>query len=213
MVLKSGMLTAVLLAMLCSGVKAQDVIYTMEGEKIKAEVEIISSRAVMYQQYQDPTDVKRRIARSNVYMIRYEEGKEEILVSGSRGEGQDKAAKTASADTPGKEVPMVDGKPITTLSKTEKCVRGRKDANRYHGKVGAHVLYGLIGGPIATIGAALSDPTPTDGRSTVTQSDNQALFDDPAYRSCYTKEARGNNVVGTLILPLLGTAVLLFTSG
>ena len=108
---------------------------------------------------------------------------------------------------------MVDGKPITTLSKAEKCARGRRDANRYHGKLGAHLFYGLIGGPIATIGAALSDPTPVDGRSTVTQSDNQALFDDPAYRSCYTKEARGDNVVSTLILPVLGTAVLLFTSG
>lgn len=202
--------------MCCSGVKAQDVIYTMSGNTIEAEVEVIGTEAVTYQRYQDSTGVKREIALPKVYMIRYEGGKEEILVSERpqpASTAQDSGTKTASSDTAADRDPMVDGQPIKTLTEQEKCARGRADANQYHGKLGRHVLYGVLLGPLATIGAALSDPTPVKGKSTVIQSSNKALFDDPAYRSCYMKEARANNVVGTLIIPLVATGIFLFGSG
>lgn len=59
----------------------QDVIYTMKGEKIKADVEVIGTKKITYQKYQSNRGVKQTLHLAKVYMIRYENGEEEIFTS------------------------------------------------------------------------------------------------------------------------------------
>jgi hypothetical protein len=208
-----GVVLTVILSASCS--YCQDVIYTMKGEKIKADVEVIGTRQITYQKYQSARGVKRTLPLAKVYMIRYENGEEEIFASSDKkttdsSNYQSGSNKPDSGSQSGKSA-KADGKPIKTLSSSEKCARGRADAKMFHGKGGAHLLYGFLFGPFATLGAALSSPSPESGSNTITQSENPALFEDPAYLGCYEKEAKGNNVAATLFgwLPLLTVILLL----
>jgi hypothetical protein len=79
------------------------------------------------------------------------------------------------------------------LSNNDACLKGMVDAQQFHGKVGAHVLLGFLFGPFAIIGAALANPTPYKGGTTVMLSKNRELFNDPAYLNCYKKKAKGKN--------------------
>lgn len=193
----------------------QDVIYTMKGEKIKADVEVIGTRQITYQKYQSDRGVKRTLPFAKVYMIRYENGEEEIFASPDKKTAdssnyQSGSNTSDSGSQPGKGA-KAEGNPLKTLSSTEKCARGRADAKMFHGKGGAHFLYGLLFGPFATIGAAIASPSPESGSKTITMSENPALFEDPAYLGCYEKEAKGNNVSATLFgwLPLVAVILLL----
>ena len=85
------------------------------------------------------------------------------------------------------------------LSDPEKCLKGRNDADLYHGKAGAHIALGVLFGPFAIIGAAVADPIPSRGKDTYMMSKNQELFSDPAYLSCYRKTAKGKNVGNTAL--------------
>ena len=89
------------------------------------------------------------------------------------------------------------------------CLRGRLDAENFHGKKGSHFAYGLLFGPFSMIGTALSNPTPKKGRETYMISENKDQFNDPEYLSCYKKKAKGQLIGaealgwGTWILILL----------
>jgi hypothetical protein len=72
-----------------------------------------------------------------------------------------------------------------------KCLNGRLDAENYHGKRGGHFVLGVLFGPFAMIGTALSNPTPDRGKQTYMMSRNKEQFSDPEYLSCYTKKAKG----------------------
>jgi hypothetical protein len=72
-----------------------------------------------------------------------------------------------------------------------KCLNGRLDAENYHGKRGSHFVLGVLFGPFAMIGTALSNPTPDRGKQTYMMSRNKEQFSDPEYLSCYTKKAKG----------------------
>ena len=72
-----------------------------------------------------------------------------------------------------------------------KCLKGRLDAENYHGKKGGHVALGFLFGPFAMIGTALANPTPYKGSKTLMASKNKEDFDDPEYLSCYKKKAKG----------------------
>jgi hypothetical protein len=72
-----------------------------------------------------------------------------------------------------------------------RCVNGRLDAARYHGKKSGHIALGFLFGPFAILGTALSDPTPQKGRMTKQMSKHQDLFEDPDYLGCYRKKAKG----------------------
>lgn len=85
---------------------------------------------------------------------------------------------------------LVDTNRVEVMKNSEKCEEGQLDAEMYHKRLGRHFLYGIIGGPIAVIGSFIASPTPESGRETILLSDNQDLFRDPTYRSCYTDEAR-----------------------
>jgi len=76
----------------------------------------------------------------------------------------------------------------------DKCMKGRFDADNYHGKTVGHIALGVLFGPFAIIGAAVADPTPQKGNDTYIMSKNRDLFDDPAYLTCYKKKAKGKNV-------------------
>lgn len=75
-----------------------------------------------------------------------------------------------------------------------KCLLGRLDAANHHGKTGLNVALGVLFGPFAVIGAALTNPGPEKGKDTMAMSKNSELFDDPMYLSCYKKKAKGKNV-------------------
>jgi hypothetical protein len=79
------------------------------------------------------------------------------------------------------------------------CLSGQMDAENYHGKTGMHVALGILFGPFAVLGAAVSKPIPQNGKDTMALSTNKEMFSDSSYLSCYTKKARGQNVTNTLI--------------
>jgi hypothetical protein len=79
---------------------------------------------------------------------------------------------------------MADGDP-------NKCMNGRVDADAYHGKKGGHFILGVLFGPFAMIGTALSNPTPDKGRNTLVMSKNKDQFSDPEYLTCYRSKAKG----------------------
>lgn len=71
-----------------------------------------------------------------------------------------------------------------------KCLQGRLDAENYHGKKGGHFVLGVLFGPFAMIGTALSEPTPEKGKMTYMLSKNKEQFNDPEYLMCYKKKAK-----------------------
>ena len=73
----------------------------------------------------------------------------------------------------------------------DKCLSGRLDAENYHGKKGGHFVLGVLFGPFAMIGPALSNPTPERGKDTFLLSKNKEQFGDLEYLSCYKKKAKG----------------------
>jgi len=81
----------------------------------------------------------------------------------------------------------------------DKCMKGQMDADMYHGKTGSHIALGVLFGPFAIIGAAVSSPTPQNGQSTYMMSKNKEFFSDPIYLSCYQKKARAKNVGNTAV--------------
>lgn len=85
------------------------------------------------------------------------------------------------------------------LDDSEKCMKGRTDADLYHGKTGLHVALGVLFGPFAILGAALGNPSPDKGKDTYMMSKNRENFSDPAYLSCYKKKAKGQNVGNTAL--------------
>lgn len=203
MPLRMAGLLSVIILLTSTQAFSQDVIYTMEGEKQEARVQVVGPETITYQRVADSADVKRKLSLSQVYMIRYENGQEEIIA------GDANPSTGTKPDTGSTTATTADGKPLTALSEEKKCALGKSDAKAYHGKKGLHVVYGLLLGPIAPIGAALSSPSPQSGSATVLQSENQALFDDPVYRSCYEKQAKKSNIVATLFGPIAGLFFLL----
>lgn len=74
----------------------------------------------------------------------------------------------------------------------DKCLKGATDAQTLHGKKGGHFLLGVLFGPLAIIGTALSSPTPYRSTQTLALSQNKELFSDPEYLTCYKKKAKGS---------------------
>jgi len=72
------------------------------------------------------------------------------------------------------------------------CMKGRLDAENYHGKNGSHFILGVLFGPFAMIGTALANPTPQKGKDTMMLSKNKNDFDDPEYLACYKRKAKGH---------------------
>lgn len=71
------------------------------------------------------------------------------------------------------------------------CLNGSLDAENYHGKKGAHFIYGFLFGPFAMIGTALSDPSPTSGKNTLLMTQHKDQLSNLEYLSCYKKKAKG----------------------
>lgn len=74
------------------------------------------------------------------------------------------------------------------------CLNGSLDAESYHGQKGAHFALGILFGPFAIIGTALSNPTPMKGKETMMMSNHKEQFSDPAYLNCYKKKAKGQMI-------------------
>lgn len=80
----------------------------------------------------------------------------------------------------------------------ENCILGTRDADQFHNKRAKHVIFGILFGPFATIGAAIGSPSPYKDDA-LTLSENQALFDNYDYIKCYKSKAKSKNVMDTLI--------------
>ena len=93
------------------------------------------------------------------------------------------------------------------------CLKGGSDADMLHGKNGKHFALGLIFGPFAVLGTALSYPTPEDGKETIARSKNQELFSDVEYLSCYKKKVKiklvTNAAIGWVVSTLLYILVII----
>ncbi|MDR2911227.1 MAG: hypothetical protein LBV47_07700 [Bacteroidales bacterium] len=74
---------------------------------------------------------------------------------------------------------------------SDKCMKGTLDAEYYHGKKGGHFVLGVLFGPFAMIGTAVSNPSPWKGKYTYMMSENKDNFNDLEYLSCYKKKAKG----------------------
>ena len=92
----------------------------------------------------------------------------------------------------------------------DKCLKGKLDAKSYHGKKGAHFVYGLLGEFYVVLGAASSKPTPITGKRTLKESHYKELFSDPEYLKCYTRRARGQNVKYAALGAVTGFSILLY---
>ena len=73
----------------------------------------------------------------------------------------------------------------------ENCLKGRTDAESFHGKEAGHFILGVLFGPFAMLGTLVSNPTPERGKNTYMNSENRELFSDPAYLKCYKNKAKG----------------------
>ncbi len=78
------------------------------------------------------------------------------------------------------------------ISSHEKCMQGMNDAEMYH-KSGLGFAMGVLFGPFAIIGAAISNPSPLRGQN-LYLSTNKEFFNDPSYLACYSRSARKKNV-------------------
>lgn len=76
-------------------------------------------------------------------------------------------------------------------SNPDLCMKGKADAENFHGKGAGHFFLGMLFGPFAIIGTAVSAPSPDRGRKTYMMSQNKEHFSDPSYLSCYRKKAKG----------------------
>ena len=95
------------------------------------------------------------------------------------------------------------------LDDPDKCMKGQVDAEMFHGKAGLHIFLGALFGPLAMLGVAAGDPSPSNGNSTYLMSENKNLFSDPNYLMCYKKKAKGKNFGNTGIGWAAGFLLLL----
>ncbi|MGV8091350.1 MAG: hypothetical protein AB2L24_05725 [Mangrovibacterium sp.] len=74
---------------------------------------------------------------------------------------------------------------------SDNCLKGVSDAELYHKSGGAFAL-GILFGPFAIIGTAVTNPSPMRGQNAY-MSQNKELFNDSSYLSCYSRSARQKN--------------------
>ena len=134
-------------------------------------------------------------------MIIYKDGTREIIKGTGQSKNKEVEKKETMIQVP-QNIPKAQDKSrviekYNELSYGEKCMIGTNDADNLHGKEANHFIYGLAFGGFALIGAAVSNPTPEKGSSTLLMSNNKVLFNDPAYRTCYSKKAKRKNVGNT----------------
>ncbi len=83
---------------------------------------------------------------------------------------------------------------------SENCIKGTLDAEKFHGKKGKHILFGILFGGFATLGSALfGSPSVEKDPDTLLYSENRELFNDFDYLRCYKKKAKSSNTMNTLI--------------
>lgn len=173
---------------------AQDVIYKNDGTEIKAKIIELTTETIKYKNFDQREGPIRNLLFSEVYMIIYEDGTREVIKKNQ----QTKENETKQRDN-NVQISQNASKSESNYSSGDKCMLGTNDADNLHGKEAAHLLYGLAFGGFAVIGAAIANPTPEKGNSTTLMSENRELFNDPAYRNCYTTEAKKNNVSNAAI--------------
>lgn len=72
----------------------------------------------------------------------------------------------------------------------ERCLQGRYDAEMFHGKKGGHFILGFLFGPLAMIGTACANPTPTKAQFFDLLQMEKRKLSSPNYLHCYKQKAR-----------------------
>jgi hypothetical protein len=145
----------------------EEVLYLKNGSVI---------RGVVIEQVPDQT-VKIQTKDKNIFVYQFNEiekiTKEEVHAI-SNDQSQQKSSNNKSSN-----------------DNSTKCLNGQLDAENYHGKKGTHFVLGVLFGPFAMIGTAVSEPKPQRSKQTLMMSNNKDQFNDPNYLSCYKKKAKG----------------------
>jgi hypothetical protein len=100
----------------------------------------------------------------------------------------------------------------STADDPQKCLNGSLDAKVYHGKKGGHVLLGILFGPFAIVGTAISNPTPDKGIRTPFLSQHKDQFNDPVYLNCYRRKAK-QQLIGMEVLGWAAWIVFALSAG
>lgn len=159
---------------ICSFVKSQDVLILKNGDELQTKITEVGISEVKYKMYDNQTGPIHVILKSEIFMIKYENGTKELIKS---------------------NVSIIN---VGGYNNADVCKKGQKDAELYHGKTGKHMLGGFLLGPFAVIGSALANPTPEKGDKTLEMSKNRdEINNDFYYRDCYIKKARTKNIVNT----------------
>jgi len=164
---------------------AQDIIILKNGNDIQAIVQEIGEDYVKYKKYDNVNGPNYTLKKTEIFMIRYANGSKDVFADNT-------GSVVSVASIPVTTQQSVESKEETQSGDPQNaCYQGRMDAENYHGKGGAHFALGVLFGPFAMIGTAVSNPTPERGMNTYVMSKNKELFSDPTYINCYKKKAKG----------------------
>lgn len=141
----------------------QDFLIKHSGDSIPVKIQEIGLTEIKYKNYSDLQGITYGILKSEVLRVRYESGQVDYFFEGEIAEHK---------------------------SDEEKCLCGRMDAEKFHGKREEHFLYGMVFGLTAIAVTAATKQTPYNGRLTERLSQNKQLFKDPIYLKCYGKKAK-----------------------
>lgn len=145
----------------------------MKGDSIRAKVMDVGLTEINYFRFDNKEGPTYTILKSDVFMIRYENGTKDIFSNEETADSNKISNLTISAST-------------------DNCLKGKVDAHLFHGRESGNFFSGFLFGPFGVIGAALSSPKPKT--TTFVMSKNKDLFKDTFYLSCYKRKARGMNV-------------------
>ena len=186
---------------------AQDLITTRKGEDLKARVLEIGLINVKYHLWDAPEGAVSILPKSEILLIRYEDGGKEVFES-----------QTAEGDMLPTAVPQNKSGLVSSLSNTNMFIQGQIDAKRYYkgykdaGAVSliSSFLLGPVFGLIPTIAIASTTPNAQN-----LDFPSESLMRNREYAIGYAKEARSiksrrswtnygiGAVIGTALLAIL----------
>jgi len=141
--------------LLCATVFAQDFITKTNGEDIKAKVIEVGTTEIRYKKYEFPDGPLYVILKSEVLMIRYENGSKDIF------NNQSPVPNTPAAQ------PLIQASNLENLSDNEMALRGEQDALQNYTKYTSAATGSFVGGLLCgicgfPIPLAIADATPKD---------------------------------------------------
>ncbi|MDX2190708.1 MAG: hypothetical protein SFY32_12675 [Bacteroidota bacterium] len=163
---------------------SQDIITKNNGEDIKSKVTEISSTEIRYKKFDDPNGPTFVILKSDVLMIRYENGTKDIFSNPNTQNG--------NTVVPPQNIPQTNNGNNYSYDMYEK---GQEDAKKYYNKYKAAGTWSLISGCGIWVSSGLSVIAPvvmavTEPEDQNLSYPNRELFKNFEYRRGYIDFAR-----------------------